>query len=209
MFWRISLFLIAFGFFAHEADARTCICPKNFSPVCGKNGVSYSNACSAKCLGIQVAYPGRCRKRRRCPVHRVSPCPTGTTREWVMRNGCRYPGRCQKKKGTRCISYSVACPSGFSHKWKMKNGCRVPAGCHRNCPVFKLQACPLGQKYKWVMKKGCRYPAGCVPIRKSCACIALYAPVCGVNGKTYGNSCRARCAGVRVRHKGACKRPTR
>ncbi|MDP1631941.1 MAG: Kazal-type serine protease inhibitor family protein [Caulobacter sp.] len=37
-------------------------------------------------------------------------------------------------------------------------------------------------------------------------CTQQYDPVCGVDGKTYGNGCTASVAGVRVAHKGACAR---
>ncbi|HUQ07798.1 MAG TPA: Kazal-type serine protease inhibitor domain-containing protein [Kofleriaceae bacterium] len=44
----------------------------------------------------------------------------------------------------------------------------------------------------------------CVPQSQGCVCAEIYQPVCGNDGHTYGNACKAACAQAGVRHDGEC-----
>nr|2KMO_A Chain A, Leech-derived tryptase inhibitor C [Hirudo medicinalis]2KMP_A Chain A, Leech-derived tryptase inhibitor C [Hirudo medicinalis]2KMQ_A Chain A, Leech-derived tryptase inhibitor C [Hirudo medicinalis]2KMR_A Chain A, Leech-derived tryptase inhibitor C [Hirudo medicinalis] len=40
--------------------------------------------------------------------------------------------------------------------------------------------------------------------KKVCACPKILKPVCGSDGRTYANSCIARCNGVSIKSEGSC-----
>lgn len=61
--------------------------------------------------------------------------------------------------------------------------------------------CPVG----WICQEGILGAPQHEGVCERCSCLDIYSPVCGVDGRTYGNGCEARCAHIRIRHEGECE----
>jgi len=84
------------------------------------------------------------------------------------------------------------------------------------CPRWTPPASGFCKEGRVIIRRsaatGCPLPPECIvpgekeiPEKPEMACITLWDPVCGVDGKTYSNSCFAKLAGVEVDHEGVCK----
>lgn len=126
-----------------EENCRDCLCPQNYDPVCGKDGRTYPNACTADCAGAEIKHEGACEPaclplpcdvfcefghkigRDGCPTCECNPPP-----------GCRSNDDCRDDQVCRPICSLRPCRSDRPDDCPVCVGVCVPA-CGRNeiCPA--------------------------------------------------------------------------
>lgn len=170
-------------------------CPMIHAPVCGSNGVTYSNECAfenALCgvpasKNLRVVHEGPCRK-------------AGSFKKGKARRNQQSKVLCARP----CpMSYQPVCASDgttYSNECAFENAlCGVPSS---KAPRIVHQGACTHEKPARSSKVSCESP-----------CPMLLMPVCGTNGITYSNQCvfeNALCGvpsnkAFKIAHEGPCK----
>lgn len=195
-------------------------CPEIWAPVCGLDGVTYGNACEADCAGADVAYEGECRvgceDEPQGDGPGDTPCepepepePCACDLDWAPvcgLDGQSYFNACDAACHDTGVAYEGEC-----YQWCLDpEGAPPPAdGDHGESDEGRGEegAGAEGAGAEGEPQADAPGDVLCDPPQPACVCPEIYAPVCGVDGRTFANECAAACAHVEVDYEGECPAP--
>lgn len=201
---------------------RPCVCARNLNPVCGSDGITYSNVCKLDCEKYTV----------NSSLTKVSdgPCPGFLDPAYPV---CICTMDYKPVCGTDGITY----PNSCALRCKLPRNSRLETAHDGACESVPLCICPDnldevcgsdGKTYANTCLLKCAaetdsslsvaHSGKCdsvkvvdvvIPTPPLCTCARNFRPVCGSDGKTYGNDCLLNCATANdntlsISHQGKC-----
>ena len=219
-----------------KGQLGTCLlvsqmCLENYSPVCGCDGLTYSNACKAHANGVSPRAQGACEESFEaaeeppnmfCDSSDSETCPSGMFCRFSETQVCGethqtkgecapIPTDCMQEQDSVCgcdgndyINDCVAHAHGVSVRYHGSCESVDSVDADESCDSDSTSECSNGLFCDYAVETNCgAYGQGHCKVKPE-VCTQIYSPVCGCDGRTYSNACSANGAGVAVKHSGEC-----
>ena len=167
-----------------------CFCPPVFEPVCGTNGITYTNSCFAECDGITDYTTGECEGGFNCDVFSL-PWLDSLLTTADLCSFCISEVNVYQQNDTTYIGLiadNVNCADALTTIYN----CNYELVCQeggiagaQECTALFGELNAIYVQTLWSFEEDCE-----------CICPTIYEPVCGSDSLTYGNSCLAECVGI-------------
>jgi hypothetical protein len=187
-------------------------CDDVYAPLCGCDGTTYANKCALLQAGTGKIHDGPCANAAACKIGGAVPacgdkgyCATAKPGTCGGLGTCApKPGVCTKDANPVCgcngKTYANPCHAAAAgQNIAAKGACKLAGG----CTVGQPESCPDGHFCKASSDFQCSGSGACVAVPQVCPLVMT--PVCGCDGKSYGNACEAAAKGQNVQQKGTCE----
>ena len=182
-------------------------CPAIYSPVCGVDGETYGNQCSAAVAGVRIAHEGECEEPGQGDCFDDSDCADGT---YCARRGCSQNtiGQCEPRPDVCTREFDPVCGCDGETYANACEAASAAVNVERDGECVTEQDCTgdndcTESQYCFNDDLVCGDAAGQCAERPE-ICTEEFAPVCGCDAETYTNACQAASAGTNVASEGEC-----